>query len=130
MATIPKTNEAFSDDPQLRVLSQTDNPNQPALDQLRAQAIQTLREYSSPEDAPRLLPILERIQRRFREEATRLAGMDPQIDESDLLPLSRVVRDHVIEVYQAMGRNKTRAARVLEIDIKTLYNKLKRYGVK
>jgi transcriptional regulator of acetoin/glycerol metabolism len=130
MATVPKSDEVFSNDPQLRVLSSTDNPSHPDLDQLRAQAIQALREYSSPEDAQRLLPIVERIQRRFREEATRLAGTDPQIDESGLLPLSRVVKDHVVEVYQAMGRNKTRAARVLEIDIKTLYNKLKRYGVK
>jgi two-component system response regulator HydG len=134
MATVPKTNEAFNDDPQLRVVPPTDDPNCPGLDQLRAQAIQALREYSSPADARRLLPILERTQRRFRQEAMRSSGnpadTDPQIDESDLLPLSRVVRDHVIQVYQAMGRNKTRAARVLEIDIKTLYNKLKRYGVK
>ena len=45
-------------------------------------------------------------------------------------PLSRVVRDHIVRVYRAMGCNKTRTARVLEIDVKTLYNKLKRYGIR
>ncbi|HUU85353.1 MAG TPA: helix-turn-helix domain-containing protein [Phycisphaerae bacterium] len=45
------------------------------------------------------------------------------------MPLSRVVREQIIRVYERMGRHKTRAARVLDIDIKTLYNKLKRYGV-
>ncbi len=49
--------------------------------------------------------------------------------EAPFMPLSQVVKGHVISVYQAMGCNKTRAARVLEIDIKTLYNKLRRYGI-
>lgn len=48
--------------------------------------------------------------------------------EEDLLPLSRMVKEHIVRVYHAVGKNKTRAARVLEIDVKTLYNKLKRYG--
>ena len=46
-----------------------------------------------------------------------------------LPPLSRVAREHIIRVYRATGFNKTRTARILEIDIKTVYNKLKRYGV-
>ena len=69
--------------------------------------------------------------RRGPSAAHRPAGNGAKANpgkDTDLVPLDYVVRDHIIHVYQAMGRNKTQAARVLEIDIKTLYNKLKRYG--
>jgi len=57
---------------------------------------------------------------------------DELVDEHGpvpMVPLSRLVRDHILRVYRATGCNKTRTARILEVDIKTIYNKLKRYGV-
>lgn len=43
------------------------------------------------------------------------------------LPLAEVEKRHILRVLASTGGNKTRAARVLGIDTKTLYNKLKSY---
>jgi DNA-binding NtrC family response regulator len=43
------------------------------------------------------------------------------------LPLAEVEKRHIMRVLASTSGNKTRAARVLGIDTKTLYNKLKSY---
>jgi DNA-binding NtrC family response regulator len=43
------------------------------------------------------------------------------------LPLAEIEKRHILRVLASTGGNKTRAARVLGIDTKTLYNKLKAY---
>jgi DNA-binding protein Fis len=43
------------------------------------------------------------------------------------LPLAEVEKRHLQRVLASTGGNKTRAARILGIDTKTLYNKLKSY---
>lgn len=48
---------------------------------------------------------------------------------TELVSLAEVERQHILQVYAALDHNKTQTARVLEIDIKTLYNRLRRYGV-
>jgi DNA-binding NtrC family response regulator len=48
---------------------------------------------------------------------------------AQLAPLAEVERQHIIAVYEAVGRNKSQAARVLEIGLHTLQRKLKAYGV-
>jgi DNA-binding NtrC family response regulator len=49
-------------------------------------------------------------------------------DENVLqLPLAEVEKRHIQRVLASTGGNKTRAARILGIDTKTLYNKLKSY---
>lgn len=42
--------------------------------------------------------------------------------------LAEVEKRHILRVLASTGGNKTRAARILGIDTKTLYNKLKTYG--
>tara|TARA_R110002072_G_scaffold174303_7_gene329620 strand:- start:64614 stop:64943 length:330 start_codon:yes stop_codon:yes gene_type:complete len=49
------------------------------------------------------------------------------IEETLTLPLAEVEKRHIQRVLASTGGNKTRAARVLGIDTKTLYNKLKSY---
>lgn len=49
------------------------------------------------------------------------------IDETLRLPLAEVEKRHIQRVLASTGGNKTQAARVLGIDTKTLYNKLKSY---
>ena len=44
--------------------------------------------------------------------------------------LAAVERRHILAVYEAVGRNKTQAARVLEIGLQTLHRKLQAYDVK
>jgi len=48
-------------------------------------------------------------------------------EEAGQLPLAEVEKRHILRVLASTGGNKTRAARVLGIDTKTLYNKLKAY---
>ena len=49
--------------------------------------------------------------------------------EGDLLalPLAEIEKRHILRVLASTGGNKTRAAKILGIDTKTLYNKLKAY---
>ena len=43
------------------------------------------------------------------------------------MPLAEIEKRHIMRVLSSTGGNKTRAARSLGIDTKTLYNKLKAY---
>jgi DNA-binding protein Fis len=53
---------------------------------------------------------------------------DPSAD-AELVPLDEIRRRHVTMVLEACGGNRTNAAQVLNIDRKTLYRKLLRWGV-
>jgi DNA-binding protein Fis len=59
--------------------------------------------------------------------ALRRLCSDGQPEESLQLTLAEVEKRHIQRVLASTGGNKTRAARVLGIDTKTLYNKLKSY---
>ncbi|MGM0578834.1 MAG: sigma-54-dependent transcriptional regulator [Myxococcota bacterium] len=63
--------------------------------------------------------------RDYTPTRLHLVGDDP----SDFLPMKEVERRYVLRVLEAMGGNKTLAAKVLGFDRKTLYRKLNRYGV-
>ena len=43
-------------------------------------------------------------------------------------PLAEMEKRHILRVLSSTGGNKTRASKILGIDTKTLYNKLKAYG--
>jgi transcriptional regulator with PAS, ATPase and Fis domain len=43
------------------------------------------------------------------------------------LPLEEVERRHILRVLEASGGNKTRAAEVLGVTVRTLYNRLDAY---
>jgi DNA-binding NtrC family response regulator len=51
-------------------------------------------------------------------------------DPAELLPMEEVERRYVLRVLEAVGGNKTMAARVLGFDRRTLYRKLESYGVR
>ena len=55
----------------------------------------------------------------------------PRADTPDTsLTLEEVERRHITGVLQAAGGNVTQAARTLDIDRVTLYNKIKKYGLR
>ncbi len=62
--------------------------------------------------------------------ARPLAPGGPPARVGQLEPLADVERRHIIAVYEAVGRNKSQAARVLGIGLQTVHRKLKAYGVK
>ncbi len=57
-----------------------------------------------------------------------LAKVAPQLGEDELLPLAEVEKMYILKVIEAVGGNKSQAARVLGLDRKTLRMKLKQYG--
>ena len=61
----------------------------------------------------------ERV-RDYHVSHVLIAGEDP----SELVPMEEVERRYIARVMQAVGGNKTLAAKVLGFDRKTLYNKL------
>jgi two-component system response regulator AtoC len=46
-----------------------------------------------------------------------------------LLPLAEIERQYILDVYTALERNKTHAAKALGVSLATLHRKLKAYGV-
>jgi two-component system response regulator HydG len=75
-------------------------------------------EHISVDDLP------EKV-RSFKSSHVVIAGDDP----SDLAPLEQVERRYVARVMDAVGQNKSAAARVLGIDRKRLYRMLERLGL-
>jgi len=63
--------------------------------------------------------------RDYRSSQVVIAGEDP----GELLPLEEVERRYILHVLQCVGENRTLAARTLGLDRKTLYRKLRQYGV-
>jgi DNA-binding NtrC family response regulator len=49
--------------------------------------------------------------------------------EVPMLPLWVIEKDHILRVLEKVEGNKSKAAKLLEIDRKTLYTKLERYGI-
>ena len=74
------------------------------------------------------------------EAAVTPAGPEPEAEESkwDGLPLKEAVRRSISQVERAClvealrktGGNKAKAARLLQIDRKTLHTKIQQYGIK
>ncbi len=61
----------------------------------------------------------------YKRSQVFIGGNDP----TDLVRMEEIERRYILHVLAAVGDNKTLAARVLGLDRKTLYRKLKQYGV-
>ncbi len=71
---------------------------------------------------------VEDLPEKIRDYSGRcvvLAGDNP----TELVPMEEVERRYILHVLDAVGGNKTLAARTLGLDRKTLYRKLSQYGV-
>jgi DNA-binding NtrC family response regulator len=63
--------------------------------------------------------------RDYRSSQVVIGGNDP----GELAPLEEIERRYILHVLQCVGDNRTLAARTLGLDRKTLYRKLRQYGV-
>jgi two-component system response regulator HydG len=63
--------------------------------------------------------------RKYRSAHVLVPGDDP----SELAPLEEVDRRYIVRVMEAVGGNKTAAARILGLDRKRLYRMLERLGI-
>jgi two-component system response regulator HydG len=65
---------------------------------------------------------------KIRMQPTRRSTMSGN-DVPEMLTLEEIERRHVLRVLEACEGNRTDAAKVLDLDRKTLYRKLLRWGV-
>jgi DNA-binding NtrC family response regulator len=107
------------------------------------EALEVLKAYRWPGNVRELRNVVERClilsqgdvirvddlpQALRAEPAATPAGAPAQATAYDVTtPLAEVERQHILRVLEANGGNKVRTAKVLGINVKTLYNKLKNY---
>jgi DNA-binding NtrC family response regulator len=63
--------------------------------------------------------------RDFRTSQVVIGGSDP----GELVPLEEIDRKYILHVLECVGGNRTLAAKKLGLDRKTLYRKLRQYGL-
>jgi len=74
--------------------------------------------------SPNLLP--DHLKKK--NAVSSCVSADPQ--ETKLITLAMVEKNHIIKAYDQTGKNKSQTARVLGIGLNTLRRKLKSYGIK
>ncbi len=72
---------------------------------------------------------VEDLPEKIRTQQTRRSHPMSGTDHPELMTLEEVERRHVVRVLEACQGNRTDAAKVLDLDRKTLYRKLLRWGV-
>jgi DNA-binding NtrC family response regulator len=103
-------------------------------------AMERLLAYHWPGNIRQLRNLIERMQILHEGEEVRAGDLPPEFvfapvavvperAEPAMLPLAQVERRHVERVLEATGWNKARAARVLEVDVKTLTKKIRDFGI-
>jgi two-component system response regulator HydG len=72
---------------------------------------------------------VEDLPEKIRSQPTRRSISMTGTDHPELMSLEEVERRHVLRVLEASQGNRTDAAKILDLDRKTLYRKLLRWGV-
>ncbi len=101
---------------------------------LTAQGMRALEEYAWPGNVRQLLHLLERLvilspAEALDGETVRDALDDVEPHEKPVHSLADAEEEQIRKVLAATGGNKTRAAKILNIERKTLYRKLERMGI-
>lgn len=111
-----------------------------AVEGLSAEAAARLLAYDWPGNVRELQNCIERAVALTQHDRIVVADLAPRVRDCDaargpsegeveLIPLDQVERRHILQVLEAVGGNKARAASILRIGRKTLYRKLEQYGV-
>jgi DNA-binding NtrC family response regulator len=103
-----------------------------------AEAMDRLMSYSWPGNIRELRNLVERLMILHEGDEVRVNDLPAELGvparaapepEAALVSLQEIERRHVERVLQATGWNKAQAARVLDVDIKTLNKKIRDYGL-
>ncbi|MBI4566964.1 MAG: sigma-54-dependent Fis family transcriptional regulator [Planctomycetes bacterium] len=104
------------------------------------EALERLVQYAWPGNIRELRNVIERVGILHEGDEVRVSDLPPEIGGrltrvteqpaiGGMLPLHEVERLHVERVLGSTGWNKARAARVLQVDIKTLNKKIRDFGI-
>ena len=93
-----------------------------------------MRRYEWPGNVRELKNVLERAfafcdNGVIGPDDLELTGMDDGGTETESGSLEAMERDHIIRILRETGGNKKKAAEILGIERRTLYNKAKRLGI-
>jgi DNA-binding NtrC family response regulator len=100
------------------------------------EAIEALKSYRWPGNVRELKNLIERSVILARGDVITPRDLPPTLFEPDAappvsdegdVPLADVERRHILKVLRRQAGNKVRAAKILGINVKTLYNKIKSY---
>ncbi len=106
-----------------------------------ADAMALLQAYRWPGNVRELRNLIERLQILHEGGDVRATDLPPEFtrtanaprsspaEPSGLVSLAEMERQHVERVLRATGWNKARAARILDVDIKTLNKKIRDFGL-
>jgi DNA-binding NtrC family response regulator len=104
---------------------------------VRIEALEALRRHDWPGNVRELENVIERALVLGQEDAIGLGDLPPALrarpavdsPQSSATSLAEMEREHVLRTLRAVGGNRAAAARLLAVDRKTLYRKLKQYGI-
>lgn len=109
------------------------------VDGLATACAQKLLAYGWPGNVRELQNVIERAVALARHEQLTTDDLPEKVlhpqtghhaagaDESLLVPMDQVERQHILRVLRAVGGHRTQAAKILGLDRKTLYRKLESY---
>lgn len=101
--------------------------------------LEALQLYQWPGNVRELENTLERAMLLSRNESPKLKHLPAEMQDLfrkrskpetvDLPSLEDVEKEHILKVYESCAEDKVQAAKILGIGLKTLYRKLKHYGM-
>jgi DNA-binding NtrC family response regulator len=103
-----------------------------------SEAMALLVNYDWPGNVRELRNVIERLQILHRGDEVQPGDLPVELrtsrrlaepSQGGLVSLNEIERRHVEHVLAATGWNKTRAARILEVDIKTLNKKIRDFSL-
>lgn len=100
-----------------------------------SKASQALLDYHWPGNLRQMKNIIKRATLLAQSSFITLAELSSELLEAPTTTSSIILRneeterEHILEALRQTGNNKSKAAQLLDIDRKTLYNKLKLYGI-
>lgn len=94
-------------------------------------AIHAILQYPWPGNLRQLKNVVKRATLIAKDDiiTTNDLNLEAQNETSSILPRQDVEKQNIIDALIASGQNKSKAALMLGIDRKTLYNKLKHFGL-
>jgi DNA-binding NtrC family response regulator len=104
---------------------------------LRLEVLEALRRHDWPGNVRELENVIERALVLGQDDAIGLGDLPPAVRDrpvsnssaSPSVSLAEMEREHILRTLRAARGNRAAAARLLAVDRKTLYRKLKQYGI-
>ncbi len=100
-----------------------------------AAVLEACREYDWPGNIRELQNVIERAVLIEESSTLKLDSLPAHIrdlqsvNREELLSLSEIERRHIEKILQYTHRNISKSSRILGIDRKTLYDKIKKYNI-